>query len=389
MNVAIYLPEDRPLTARRLRALAPGAHVRDDGGIFKRATRFEVTWEGARVEVNTLPAAELPGHLRGFQGYVSARCQVHDRDVLDRIGNARTCLGVVVEPAGDPRAEALIRGLHEGGLMFRYDGVYADDGTALAEPVAPPPAGLELEPYPQGPPPGVEDPDAEEPPPPPAERVARRAMALALACLRGMLEEDPGDGTLFREVQARAQDPGVARELEAGERALILTPLGQASQRAALDASWRLQGVAVLAWALSALELPPHDEPPEVWPILDAIGLRSSQPPAALASPRLRAPAELDRMGGRLLGLHWRLVDFRVAPRALDFRAFSRKCWFGSFDLEGIPLAGDDLAIGGRPISEADPQLVRLTESIARERHQAINWLQGFDWAYSRVDTST
>jgi hypothetical protein len=48
-----------------------------------------------------------------------------------------------------------------------------------------------------------------------------------------------------------------------------------------------------------------------------------------------------------------------------------------------------DLAIGDRPITEADPAEVRRCQSIAMERHQAANWLLGDAEIYSEADTST
>ncbi len=94
-------------------------------------------------------------------------------------------------------------------------------------------------------------------------------------------------------------------------------------------------------------------------------------------------------MERRLLAIHWRLRDFSLGPRTMDFREFSRTAWMGPFELEGIPLAGNDLAIGGEPIEQADPEQVHESQSIALERHHAINWLMGQTWVYSQVDTST
>lgn len=392
LNVAVYLPYELALTPQKLLAFAPGADVQSNGNLFRRASRFEVRWDGTHVAINAMPPAELAAHLRGFEGFVLARCKQHDPKLLDRIRATRASLGIVIEPGADPRAEALVTGLARGGILFRADGVFDASGRPLAT-FAPDDqdAAADDEPeYPDGPPPGMTDePDAEEFSPPPADRVARRARALGLVCLRGMLETDPGDGALLAHLRELAEEEGVSKELESSERRLLLADVGDVPPQVAVDASWRLQGVAVLAWALGALELPAHDDPSTVWGVLDAIGLRSQDAPAVLRTPRLRTPEELDWMGRRLLGIHWRMVDWRVRPRAMDFAHFAKTCWFGGFDLSGIPLSARDLAIGGRPIAQADPELFSLTTSIARERHQAINWLNGFHWIYSAVDTST
>ena len=73
----------------------------------------------------------------------------------------------------------------------------------------------------------------------------------------------------------------------------------------------------------------------------------------------------------------------------MDFVAFSKDNWFNTFDITGIPVAERDLAIKGVPIAKARFEHVRACQSIAMERHQAIEWLLGADHIYSDVDTST
>jgi hypothetical protein len=93
-------------------------------------------------------------------------------------------------------------------------------------------------------------------------------------------------------------------------------------------------------------------------------------------------------MQKRLLAVHWRLRQYSLLPGAMGFRTFARTGW-RPFDLAGVPLAGDDLALGGRAIADTDAEPRRIAESTARERHQAINWLLGDHPVYSRVDLST
>lgn len=137
-------------------------------------------------------------------------------------------------------------------------------------------------------------------------------------------------------------------------------------------------------------ELPAHDESVNaVELVFQRLRLIGDGTPPVLSSPRLRSPEELKRMERKLFVLHWRLRDFSLQPRALDFLEFARTAWFGPFDLTGIALAKGDLSIEGVPISRADPEEVRRSQSIAMERHLAINWLLGRARLYSRVDTST
>jgi hypothetical protein len=163
--------------------------------------------------------------------------------------------------------------------------------------------------------------------------------------------------------------------------------MGSLDDRGRIVGSWRQEGAAVLAWALGLIALPSHTALVEGNALGDALGLLAAEPAALRAS--LRAPREIDAMARRLLGIHWRLREQRTAPGPRDFRAFSRDSWFGGFDLDGIALAGNDLAIGGVPITEASERDVRMCLSIAMERHQAMNWLLGTHPLYSKVETPT
>jgi hypothetical protein len=95
-------------------------------------------------------------------------------------------------------------------------------------------------------------------------------------------------------------------------------------------------------------------------------------------------------MQTHLLMLHWRLRDFlHLRPQRMDFAAFSKECWFGSFDIGAFRLIDNDLAIGAAPIDEAGPDELSKVSSLAMERHLAINWLHGYSEVYSQTDTST
>jgi len=86
---------------------------------------------------------------------------------------------------------------------------------------------------------------------------------------------------------------------------------------------------------------------------------------------------------------HWRLLNQRAHPGAVDFVEFSRGCCCGKFDITRFSIVDNDLALGGIAITETDPALVAVCESIAVERHRAIDWVVGGGRIYSETDTST
>ena len=236
----------------------------------------------------------------------------------------------------------------------------------------------------------LDDEELDTPPPTP-ERVLRRAWCIASVAWRAAAETFAPDDRAKAIVDVRAwiERTALHDELEEGERATIEAPAGELRGRPYVDASWRAEGLGVLAWALGVHPLPDHETLCDPFPVFRAIGFMTARP-STLQHPTLRSPDEIEWQALRLLGLHWRMRDFSLTHCAVDLVALaSGGFWFGGCDLDGVALVGNDLAIGGRAIGDADPTRVRQCHSIAMERHQAIRWLEGGARVYSDVDTST
>lgn len=337
---------------------------------------------GAEVRVSLMPAAEIAGHLDGLRGYVQARCAVLTPELAGRVDETRQVLGLVIEPGfrhGDMVWHWLAALARAGSGMIFLAGAFLDERS---RPLAAPP-GLSLE--------TTRGRDQRTRTAPDAARVLRRTWALASVAERGFIEaaaRPDSDGALFR-LRAWIDLSGTRTELEPEERALVDAPLGSLHRQQIVDATWRSEGVAVLAWALGLAELPAHDEQADTETLAAAIGFVPLAPEARAPTPILRPADELERAERRLVGIHWRVRELQVSPGPVDFVRFSQDAWFGDFDLFGIPVMDRDLAVGGAPISRADDDLVRITSSIAAERHQAIAWVCGDDSVYSAVVTST
>jgi hypothetical protein len=229
--------------------------------------------------------------------------------------------------------------------------------------------------------------------PPSPQRVARRALALAAVAGRALLElPDSGGDESFRPRLIQWVDTvGVRDELEPDEEKLLQQPLGVPSQQEAVNATWRLEGLAVLAWALGRFELPRHDQQVDAGQLMPAICLLDAAgAKGLLADARLRTIEELKAMSDRLLAIHWRLRQFRAdgGEPIADWPSEAKNAWF-PLNLAGIPLIDGDLALGDAAIADASEDLFQLASSIAQERHQAINWLAGDSAVYSETDTPT
>lgn len=229
--------------------------------------------------------------------------------------------------------------------------------------------------------------------PPSPERVARRAFVLAAVVCRSGLESDAGnpEAERFRAgILEWLSGIGIADELEADERALLDAPLGSLTERQVIDASWRGEGLAVLAWSLGRFDLPPYGQIVSSPDAADSIGFLEPDGLDLLSpSSELRDPEEIEKFAELMLSAHWRLRQYSLDGEAMNFAEFARTCYFGPLETEGLEFAASDLAVGGHPLSEVSEDEWREVMSIVRERHEAANWLIGQDPAYSEITCDT
>ncbi|HEX8348753.1 MAG TPA: DUF4272 domain-containing protein [Hymenobacter sp.] len=228
--------------------------------------------------------------------------------------------------------------------------------------------------------------------PPTQQRVAQRAIVLTILAYRGRLDSqsrNPAAVASWVKVKDWFGSLNINEELEPEEEHVFAAPLGTLTFQQAINAGWRTEGAGVLAWALNCYSLPKLDEFSNIDEIADGLGILNSLEKSTLYTGRLRSPEEIEHYGSIALTIHWRLRQFGLQPEAIDFEAFVRGAWWGPLSLDGVKLLKKDMAIQNKPISKADRQVVEQVQSIAMERHQAINWLMGWDEIYSDVDTST
>jgi len=233
-----------------------------------------------------------------------------------------------------------------------------------------------------------------EPAPTTRARVAKRALALTAVAGRAKFEyEAPQLGapeTIRRRLLDWVESLNLGDELEPNEWKVLQRPVGKLDHDDAFNAMWRVEGLVVLAWAFRRHELPPDDEmvePADLFRSMRFLDVEAGR--AFLKSAELRTAEELTAMQTHLLMLNWRLVEYSVRPQAMDFVAFSKSCWIGSFDIGGFQIVNNDLAIGGVAIHDADDTKRGGVGNLAIERHRAINWIMGYGEIYSKTDTHT
>ena len=371
-------------------------------GIFRRAAMLEF-----RHDREYYDGPDWPTQRRGMQGYFS-RFAAGDRMplIMRTIGSFRFSLATFFTPErqeNDERMrfiEAVAR--HLDGCVFMPSGLYDPTGRPLVSadgefdeaatfsalpPTEDHPAAAESAPE-------ASEEDEPEPVPPTPTRVARRALALAALCGRALLEQedpaDPGVDETRQRILQWVDAIGIRDELEPQEWKVLQRPLGRIEPQDAMNATWRLEGLAVLAWALNRFELPPLDQLVDTGKLLPSVGILNVERAAALiAESPLRPIEELKTLQNRLFAIHWRLVNIRLKPEPMNFADFARTAWFGPLDITGVRLINGDLALGNHAIADAPADLLGAAQSSAMERHLAISWLCGGSGVYSETDVST
>lgn len=406
--------------ARRLRELAPKVKLDGPDDDWRTAVVTVGRWRGKRaVTFNHDPAYYAgpgwDGQMTGMRGYFARFPETARKArALTLTTSFRFSLGVVFDPdydpAGDPRLD-ILRAVAEvvdgvlftpsalrdpaGRVLFGAGGEAEEDPAAvwprvLGEVSLTDPAGAAM--HEQSRPKPADD-EAAAVTAPSAERVARRALALTAVTARAILEQDaetPEATGTYKDLLAWVKAIGLRDEFEPDEWAVLQRPPGRLDPDMQTNATWRLEGLVVLAWALGRFEIPPHDQLVSLNPLWRSLGLLDAAAAKdLLAAPTLRPRPDIAALRGRLFALHWRLRNFGITPKSMDFAAFAETCWFGPLDLAGLPLADGDLTLQGERIDRAGADAFSTARSTAQERHQAANWLWEGPEQYSDASVAT
>jgi uncharacterized protein DUF4272 len=227
-----------------------------------------------------------------------------------------------------------------------------------------------------------------------------RLLCLRLVSMRGTLEEAlasmpkdkqslrPAFIAHFKEQMAKEQQPQVMRACSREERATLALDLGKWKQQQLLDASWRLESAAMIAWALGYVKtLPAWDEQ------VDAAALFKQLD----TTPRLRGSVEVGKARALAELWHWRARTTQLEkegktgplpagwtlPRIIEqTAALSEKSGY-------FHAKGKDFPAFGKPYRDLNDTELSMAQSIAMERHRALNWLCGFAADWDRVPTDT
>jgi hypothetical protein len=185
------------------------------------------------------------------------------------------------------------------------------------------------------------------------------------------------------------------------ERALSEATLVTLTEEQQIEASWAVEGMVVLAWALGFVdELPPWDTQTEP-DFLEAV-----PNPAVLARVRgsaaLRPREDLERMAGAAELWHWRSRTRELIESGMQLPDELKRPGVSSLDdvvrltaahalADGTldALVDGDFPARGGAYRALDDDAWFEVRSIAHERHRAFNWLLGRGDGWDETPTDT
>lgn len=199
------------------------------------------------------------------------------------------------------------------------------------------------------------------------------------------------------------RDEGVWESLSPDERQYVTTPIHRLTAQQRIDASWRLEAVQVLMWALKLLdELPPYDQ--QALPtLLESVPRKDVRRFVEGAS--LRPAGEIDAARDLAELWHWRSRTRQLIAegRPLEPDESMRALGIETFDdivrltaehchQRGmLEVVDQDFAAKGQAYRGLSDEQWSQIRSVTMERHFTLNWLCGYApenrWDETPTDT--
>lgn len=391
--------------------------VKQTGGVWRRvdlkgtSTKWHLTF---RNDPDYYEGPEWHDNVSGMAVFFSDFPDApHKRPLLPIIESFQFALAVEWKPAleeeGDERLSVISDVAHLlDGVFFSPASLYDATGRVLLDPTGcyDPKARVPSLPYEEersmvstsspGTILSADSAEEDSTAPPSLERAKARTLALLAVANRGFLEHSLAESDLAdalkltNAIYSWAQSLELQSELEPLELKILQTEPGKLEQQETINAVWRFEGVAILAWALGLCTLPPYDQLVSLDDLNDVFAfLKPAETVHALEKSQLKTIRELEATKLYILGLHWRLREFTLRRRPIDFQRGFKNAWRRDLDMSNYQTIDGDLCICGKRIDNASPSEFDMVLSATMERHLAINWLCGQTPLYSKTHTST
>ena len=220
--------------------------------------------------------------------------------------------------------------------------------------------------------------------------IHRHALLLSYLSWRAIADGD----TNVRAHQLARQIPFTLRQpefeglnLDAAEKRFFSTPFGTLKNRERTEASWLIEGLAVLSWAIGKCDLPPFHQKIEGSKVSIAIGLFQPDSLERISAAAIRNPDEVESGAITYSALCWRFSEQAKNPQPVDFAGKLKDPNGPHLLVDGIPIKDGDLAIDGSPICEVPAERVAEVASVVFQRYKAFRWLLGLEDGYATLTT--
>jgi hypothetical protein len=238
------------------------------------------------------------------------------------------------------------------------------------------------------------------------QAAAYRALCLGALVMRGVLEQffhssdDPTDRrhnqTGIRQLVGWLVKHDLLTHQSEQEHKLFRRELGRWDKPYLALASWRVEALGTLLWAMGAFDtLPAYDTLFMTETVLEALPLYNPVEDF-IAQARLRPTGEIGAARDIAEVWHWRSRITRLQQMQVDpppgttYPELIAEVAGRAHEVGGIPapIDGDFPAFGKAYAALTDAEHARITP-IAMQRHQALNWLCGYapDWDRTPIDT--
>src|SRR5262249_23188438 len=149
---------------------------------------------------------------------------------------------------------------------------------------------------------------------------------------------------------------------------IINTPLGGLDSKQVIYATWAVEGLSVLAWALGCLGLPRHDEKVDPYAVPESVGFLNQDAAEFIETAKLRSVAELEAYRELLYAIHSRLRDFIRHKQPNEFETWIDERWLDLLKIDRASLIVDgDLSIDEKAIFNVEQERVRSCEWLIGE----------------------
>jgi len=222
-----------------------------------------------------------------------------------------------------------------------------------------------------------------------AQCVHRTALFLSYMAYKGMVDgqDHPSAAERVNSIPAIFQQDWMGGlTLDAGEKRFVNAPFGTLQPYQREEASWLIEGMAVLAWAVQAAELPPFHRKVNGAKVSKALGIFQADAGERIEQATLRNPDEIVMGARTYAALLWRLNEFVKDRKPVEFmNRLSDPD--GHLIVDDLEFLDGDLAIEGLSLEKVPDEKLYVVGAIAYERNRRFRWLLGFERGVSTVTT--